>query len=63
MALFRPSYFVGQPVFGDLWIWAVLWMGFGLLQMAAGGAILAGAPCTPISEVRMQPGRSGVTGP
>ena len=63
VALFRPSYFVGQPVFGDLWIWAVLWMGFGFLQMAAGGAILAGAPGGPASEVRMQTGRSGVTGP
>jgi len=63
LALFRPSYFVGQPLFGDLWIWALLWTGFGFLQIAAGGAILAGAPWRPVAEVTMQPGRPGVTGP
>lgn len=63
LALFRPSYFVGQPVFGDLWIWALLWAVFGFLQMAAGGAILAGARWRPVAEVTMQRRRSSVTGP
>jgi len=62
LALFRPSYFVGQPVFGDLWIWALLWTVFGFLQMVAGGAILAGAPWRPVAEATMRPERSSVTG-
>jgi hypothetical protein len=38
----RSSYFIGKPVFGDLWVWAVLWLLFGLLQVVAGYAILGG---------------------
>lgn len=63
VALFKPSYFVGQPVFGDLWIWAILWMGFGFLQMATGGVFLTGTIYDPVAEVRMRPERSGVTAP
>jgi len=39
---FRAAYFIGSPVFGDLWIWSLLWLAFGVLGIAAGGAILAG---------------------
>ena len=63
LALFKPSYFIGQPVFGDLWIWAVLWVGFGFLQMATGGVFLTGTTYGSVAEVRMRPEGSGVTGP
>lgn len=38
----RASYFIGSPVFGSLWIWALLWMVFGVVCVAAGAAILSG---------------------
>jgi hypothetical protein len=41
-ALFRSSYFIGKAAFGDLWLWALLWMLFGILQVAAGYAIMSG---------------------
>lgn len=41
-AFFRSTYFIGRPVGGDLWIWALLWIAFGVLQLAAGSAIAAG---------------------
>jgi hypothetical protein len=41
-AFFRSSYFIGRAVFGDLWLWALLWMVFGSLQVAAGYAIMSG---------------------
>jgi hypothetical protein len=39
---FRAAYFIGDPVFGSLWIWSLLWLAFGVLGVAAGGAIMAG---------------------
>ena len=41
-AFFRSTYFIGSAVFGSLWIWALAWLGFGLLLMAAGGAVTSG---------------------
>jgi hypothetical protein len=38
----RASYFIGSPVLGDLWIWALLWMAFGIVAVAAGAAIMSG---------------------
>ncbi len=40
-AFFRSAFFIGHPVGGALWIWAILWIVFGVLQMAAGGAIMS----------------------
>jgi hypothetical protein len=42
LGLFRSSAFIGSPVFGSLWIWALAWLAFGILGIAAGGAILGG---------------------
>jgi hypothetical protein len=42
IGLFRSAYFIGSPVFGSLWIWALLWTVFGLFGLAAGAAILSG---------------------
>ena len=42
VALFRSSYFIGTPVYGSLAFWSFVWIGFGLLQLVAAGAILAG---------------------
>lgn len=41
-AFFRSTYFIGKPVGGDLWIWALLWTVFGVVQIAAGAAIASG---------------------
>jgi hypothetical protein len=41
-AFFRSTWFVGSAVFGDLWFWALVWMGFGLLLIAAGSAVMSG---------------------
>jgi len=38
----RSAYYIGHPVFGSLWIWALLWLAFGIVGIAAGGAILSG---------------------
>lgn len=38
---FRASFFIGHTIGGALWIWALLWLFFGVLQMAAGGAIMS----------------------
>jgi len=40
-AFFRASFFIGHTIGGALWIWAILWMLFGVLQMVAGGAIMS----------------------
>ena len=42
VGFFRSTYYVGRPVGGDLWIYALMWLAFGLLLIAAGSAILAG---------------------
>lgn len=41
-AFFRSGYFIGSPVFGSLWIWALAWMAFGLLMIAAASAVMSG---------------------
>jgi hypothetical protein len=41
-AFFRSTWFVGSAVFGSLWIWSLAWMAFGVLLIAAGGAVMAG---------------------
>lgn len=40
-AFFRSTFFIGHAVGGALWIWALLWLVFGVLQMLAGGAIMS----------------------
>lgn len=42
LAFFRSTYFIGSAAFGSLWIWALLWIAFGVVQIAAAGAILSG---------------------
>jgi hypothetical protein len=41
-AFFRSTWFVGSAVFGSLWIWAIAWLVFGVLLLAAGGAVMSG---------------------
>jgi hypothetical protein len=41
-AFFRSTYFIGSAAFGSLWIWALAWLAFGLLLIAAGAAVTAG---------------------
>ena len=40
-AFFRVSFFIGHTIGGSLWIWALLWMLFGVLQMLAAGAVMS----------------------
>jgi hypothetical protein len=42
IALFRSSFFIGSPVFGTLWAWALVWIGIGILLLAAGSGIIGG---------------------
>jgi hypothetical protein len=42
VAYYRTSYFRDLAPFGNLRFWAFVWMVFGLLQLAAGFAILGG---------------------
>jgi hypothetical protein len=42
IALFHSSYFNGQPVFGSLVFWSILWITLGVLQMATAYAIFSG---------------------
>jgi hypothetical protein len=41
-AFFRSTYFIGSAVFGSLWIWALAWLVFGVLLIAAGMAVTSG---------------------
>ncbi len=41
-AFFRSTWFIGSAVFGSLWIWAIAWMAFGVLLIAAGSAVIGG---------------------
>lgn len=41
-AFFRSTYFIGSAVFGSLWIWALAWLVFGVLLIAAAGAVTSG---------------------
>jgi len=41
-AFFRSTWFAGSAVFGSLWIWAIVWVAFGVLLIAAGTAVTAG---------------------
>jgi len=41
-AFFRSTWFAGGAVFGSLWIWAIAWVAFGVLLIAAGSAVLSG---------------------
>ena len=42
IGFFRSTYYIGEPVGGDFWIWALLWLVFGVVQIGAGLAIIAG---------------------
>jgi hypothetical protein len=42
IGFFRSTYYIGKPIGGDYWIWALLWLAFGIVEIAAGAAILAG---------------------
>lgn len=41
-AFVRSTWYIGSPVYGSLWVWALLWLVFGILMMAAGGAVTIG---------------------
>jgi len=41
-AFFRSTWFIGSAVFGSLWIWALAWLVFGVLLIAASGAVMSG---------------------
>jgi hypothetical protein len=41
-AFFRSTWFAGNAVFGSLWIWAIAWVAFGVLLIAAGSAVISG---------------------
>jgi hypothetical protein len=42
VGFFRSTYYIGKPVGGDYWFWALLWLAFGILQIAGGFAIMTG---------------------
>src|SRR5437868_13394243 len=42
IGFFRSTYFIGKPIGGDYWIWALLWLTFGVVEVLAGLAILSG---------------------
>jgi hypothetical protein len=42
IGFFRSTYYIGRPVLGDVWIWALLLLVFGLVQIAAAAAIMSG---------------------
>ena len=42
IGFFRSTYFIGKPIGGDYWIWALLWLAFGVVEILTGLAILAG---------------------
>jgi hypothetical protein len=42
LGFFWSAYFIGGPVLGSLWMWALLWMVFGLVGIGAGAAIMSG---------------------
>jgi hypothetical protein len=37
---FRPDLFSNHTVGGPIWLWSILWILFGVLQLAASGAIM-----------------------
>ena len=42
IGFFRSTYYIGKPIGGDYWIWALLWLAFGVVEILVGLAILAG---------------------
>jgi hypothetical protein len=42
IGFFRSIYFIGRPVYGDVWIWALLLLVFGIVEIAAAAAIMSG---------------------
>src|SRR2546430_14073584 len=42
IAFFRSAWYIGNPVFGSLWLWSIAWLGFGVLLVAAGTAVMSG---------------------
>jgi hypothetical protein len=42
VGFFRAAYYIGSPFAGSLWIWALLWLAFGVLELVAGLAIISG---------------------
>ena len=42
VGFFRATYYIGSPFAGSIWIWALLWLAFGVLELAAGLAIMSG---------------------
>ena len=42
IGFFRSTYFIGKPIGGDYWIWALLWLAFGIVEVLAGLAVLSG---------------------
>ncbi|HZV49069.1 MAG TPA: hypothetical protein VFD49_04820 [Candidatus Dormibacteraeota bacterium] len=39
---FRATYYIGRPIGGSIWIWALVLLVFGVVQIAAGLAIMSG---------------------
>ena len=42
IGFFRSTYYIGKPIGGDYWIWALLWLAFGVVEILVGLAVLAG---------------------
>jgi hypothetical protein len=40
-AFFRSTWFIGHTIGGSLWIWAIVLIAFGVLQMLAGAAVMS----------------------
>ena len=43
IALFRTAFFTASPLFGNLTVWAFVWLALGLLQIGVAYAIIAGS--------------------
>ena len=43
IALFRSSFFTGTPIFGSLALWAGVWIGIGVIEMAVAYSVINGS--------------------
>lgn len=42
VGLLRSDLYTGTPAFGAVWGWAIAWLAFGVVAVAAGAGIMAG---------------------
>jgi len=42
VGLLRSDLYTGTPAFGAVWGWAIAWLAFGVVAVAAGAAIMSG---------------------